>query len=57
MNQSGVSLNAVHEALVEALAENDHNIWARELIRQGWSYAPQQVEFTHYRNVRTVCMK
>ncbi|XP_060734913.1 ryanodine receptor 2 isoform X4 [Tachysurus vachellii] len=42
VDQSGVHLNAAQEALVEALAENEHNIWSREQIRQGWSYAPQQ---------------
>ncbi|KAB5561969.1 hypothetical protein PHYPO_G00012580 [Pangasianodon hypophthalmus] len=42
VDQSGVSLSVAQEALVEALAENEHNIWAREHIRQGWSYAPQQ---------------
>ncbi|XP_053538759.1 ryanodine receptor 2 isoform X6 [Ictalurus punctatus] len=42
VDQSGVSLSAAQEALVEALAENEHNIWAREHIREGWSYAPQQ---------------
>uniref|UniRef100_A0AAR2IQQ6 Ryanodine receptor 2b (cardiac) n=1 Tax=Pygocentrus nattereri TaxID=42514 RepID=A0AAR2IQQ6_PYGNA len=42
VDQSGISLTAAQEALVEALAENEHNIWARERIRQGWSYAAQQ---------------
>ncbi|XP_062863941.1 ryanodine receptor 2 [Trichomycterus rosablanca] len=42
VDQSRVSLTVAHEALVEALAENEHNIWARERIRQGWTYAPQQ---------------
>ncbi|KAI5618783.1 ryanodine receptor 2 isoform X1 [Silurus asotus] len=42
VDQSGVSLSAAQEALIEALAENEHNIWAREHIRQGWSYGPQQ---------------
>ncbi|KAF5904193.1 ryanodine receptor 2-like, partial [Clarias magur] len=42
LDQSGVCLSTAQEALVEALAENEHNIWAREHIRQGWSYGPQQ---------------
>ncbi|XP_053365921.1 ryanodine receptor 2 [Clarias gariepinus] len=42
LDQSGVCLSIAQEALVEALAENEHNIWAREHIRQGWSYGPQQ---------------
>ncbi|XP_049320175.1 ryanodine receptor 2 isoform X2 [Astyanax mexicanus] len=41
VDQSGISLSAGQEALVEALTENEHNLWARERIRQGWSYATQ----------------
>jgi len=37
-------LTASQEELVEKLAENEHNIWARDRIRQGWSFGPQQVE-------------
>jgi len=36
-------LTAAQEELVDKLAENEHNIWARERIRQGWSCGPQQV--------------
>ncbi|XP_072545007.1 ryanodine receptor 2 [Salminus brasiliensis] len=42
VDQSSISLTAAQEALVEALAENEHNLWAKERIRQGWSYATQQ---------------
>ncbi|KAL2083644.1 hypothetical protein ACEWY4_021417 [Coilia grayii] len=39
---SHVILTAAQEALVDHLAENDHNMWAKDRIRQGWSYGPQQ---------------
>lgn len=29
--------------MVKLLAENDHNVWARERIAQGWTYGTQQV--------------
>ena len=29
-------------ALAERLAENTHDIWASERIKQGWSYGPQR---------------
>lgn len=44
VDQSRVVLTAAQEELVDKLAENEHNIWARERIRQGWSCGPQQVE-------------
>ncbi|XP_066527985.1 ryanodine receptor 2 [Hoplias malabaricus] len=42
VDQSSVSLTSDLEHLVEALAKNEHNIWARERIKQGWTYATQQ---------------
>lgn len=45
------------EELVEQLAENTHNIWAKERIQQGWTYglnedmdlkrSPHLVAYTH----------
>lgn len=40
---SQVLLSPDHEDVVNLLAENDHNVWARERIRQGWTYGTQQV--------------
>lgn len=40
---SNIILTAAQEAIVERLAENDHNVWAKDRIKQGWSYGPQQV--------------
>lgn len=40
---SNIILTAAQEAIVGRLAENDHNVWAKDRIKQGWSYGPQQV--------------
>ncbi|KAM9848015.1 LOW QUALITY PROTEIN: ryanodine receptor 2-like [Aulostomus maculatus] len=39
---SRVSLSPAHEEVIKLLAENDHNVWARERIKQGWTYGAQQ---------------
>ncbi|XP_068576132.1 ryanodine receptor 2 isoform X5 [Cebidichthys violaceus] len=39
---SQVFLSPAHEEVVNLLAENDHNVWARERIKQGWTYGAQQ---------------
>ncbi|XP_071036526.1 ryanodine receptor [Parasteatoda tepidariorum] len=33
-----ITLNNKMEELVELLAENTHNVWAKERIQQGWTY-------------------
>ncbi len=38
LNTDDVLLPPEIDALVELLAENNHDIWAEERIRQGWSY-------------------
>lgn len=43
LDLSQVFLSTAHEEVVNLLAENDHNVWARERIRQGWTYGAQQV--------------
>lgn len=40
---SQVFLTSAHEEVVNLLAENEHNVWARERIKQGWTYGAQQV--------------
>uniref|UniRef100_A0A672JJC7 Ryanodine receptor 2b (cardiac) n=1 Tax=Salarias fasciatus TaxID=181472 RepID=A0A672JJC7_SALFA len=39
---SRVFLSSDHEEVVHLLAENEHNVWARERIKQGWTYGVQQ---------------
>lgn len=43
LDLSEVFLSLEQEEVVSLLAENDHNAWARERIRQGWTYGAQQV--------------
>ena len=33
-----IVLNAKLEELVDLLAENTHNLWAKERIKNGWTY-------------------
>ncbi|XP_071962240.1 ryanodine receptor 2-like isoform X3 [Antedon mediterranea] len=37
-NLSSIILNPMLERLVDLLAENSHNVWAKERIEQGWTY-------------------
>ena len=39
---SDVNLNEELNELREAIAENAHDIWAKERLAQGWSYGPQR---------------
>lgn len=38
-----IKLTLTQEAIVDKLAENAHNAWAKERIRQGWTYGIHQV--------------
>ncbi|KAK7790957.1 hypothetical protein R5R35_007854 [Gryllus longicercus] len=38
LDLSAVTLTAKMEELVDQLAENTHNLWAKERIQQGWTY-------------------
>lgn len=40
---SDVKLTPGQEVLVDKLAENAHNVWAKDRIKQGWTYGIQQV--------------
>lgn len=40
INTSAVSLEAELLQLAERLAENTHDVWARERLEQGWKYGP-----------------
>lgn len=37
---SGLALPDELTPLIELLAENVHNVWASERLREGWTYAP-----------------
>ena len=49
ISTEGVSLPPALDALVELLAENNHDHWARQRIEDGWTYGPQRddVRKTH----------
>ncbi|BES99791.1 ryanodine receptor [Nesidiocoris tenuis] len=38
LDLSAISLSPKMEELVDQLAENTHNLWAKERIQQGWTY-------------------
>lgn len=46
LDLSHIKLTSTQEAMVDKLAENAHNVWARDRIRQGWTYGIQQVRDT-----------
>ncbi|KAI4802127.1 hypothetical protein KUCAC02_019985, partial [Chaenocephalus aceratus] len=53
---SDVKLNAGQEVLVDKLAENAHNVWAKDRIKQGWTYGIQQ-DLKSRRNPRLVAVR
>ncbi|KAM3601866.1 uncharacterized protein V6R79_020261 [Siganus canaliculatus] len=48
-----VKLTPNQNTLVERLAENGHNVWARDRVRQGWTYSIVQ-DIMNKRNPRLV---
>ena len=42
ISTEGVTLPPELGALVEQLAENNHDHWARQRINEGWTYGPQR---------------
>uniref|UniRef100_A0A3B3DVI6 Ryanodine receptor 1a (skeletal) n=1 Tax=Oryzias melastigma TaxID=30732 RepID=A0A3B3DVI6_ORYME len=48
-----VKLTPNQNTLVERLAENGHNVWARDRVRQGWTYSIGQ-DIMNKRNPRLV---
>ena len=43
LDLSQTSLNKRMVELVELLAENTHNVWAKDRIKQGWTYGLHEV--------------
>lgn len=44
LDLSDIKLTPGQELLVDKLAENAHNVWAKDRIKQGWTYGIQQVQ-------------
>nr|XP_055028682.1 ryanodine receptor 3 isoform X6 [Misgurnus anguillicaudatus] len=53
LDLSDVKLTPGQELLVDKLAENAHNVWAKDRIKQGWTYGIQQ-DVKNKRNPRLV---
>lgn len=47
LDLSDIKLTPGQELLVDKLAENAHNVWAKDRIKQGWTYGIQQVVQAH----------
>lgn len=45
LDLSDIKLTPGQELLVDKLAENAHNVWAKDRIKQGWTYGIQQVKW------------
>jgi len=43
LDLSGIALSEKCQELVEQLAENTHNVWSKERIKQGWTYGLTEV--------------
>lgn len=43
LDLAAITLNVKMEELVDQLAENTHNLWAKERIQQGWTYGLNEV--------------
>ncbi len=47
-NIDSMSLDGVLEELQEAIAENTHNVWAEERMKQGWTYGEEWDEINKH---------
>ena len=45
LDLSHIKLTQQMEDLVEKLADNAHNVWARERVKQGWTYGVNLVRW------------
>ena len=43
LDLSAVTLNEKMSELVDLLAENTHNVWAKDRIKHGWTYGLYEV--------------
>lgn len=55
LDLSDIKLIPGQELLVDKLAENAHNVWAKDRIKQGWTYGIQQVGSHRFFYVRAPC--
>lgn len=43
LDLASITLSGKLEELIDHLAENTHNVWAKERITQGWTYGLNEV--------------
>lgn len=48
LDLSDIKLTPGQDLLVDKLAENAHNVWAKDRIKQGWTYGIQQVHTGYF---------
>lgn len=42
LDTTGIALSPSLAALMERLAENTHDVWAKKRLAQGWTYGPER---------------
>lgn len=47
LDLSAINLSSKMEELIDQLAENTHNLWAKERIQQGWTYGLNEVNIIY----------
>lgn len=47
LDLTSITLSSKLEELIDHLAENTHNVWAKERILQGWTYGLNEVSFAY----------
>lgn len=50
LDLAAIMLTPKLEELIDQLAENTHNLWAKERIQQGWTYGLNEVRKFYLRN-------
>ena len=49
LDLTSITLSNKLEELIDHLAENTHNVWAKERITQGWTYGLNEVMHRKYK--------
>lgn len=49
-----IALTPKLEELIDQLAENTHNLWAKDRIQQGWTYGLNEVSVIYFDNYKII---
>jgi len=52
LDLSAITLTPKLEELVDQLAENTHNIWAKERISEGWTYGLNEARYFYFTSLQ-----